>query len=234
MAIHELRHVDAHHGLFGVEHELGQGLAKLGLADAGRAEKHERAVGTIRIGQSRARAANRIRHRFHRLFLAHDALAQHFFHAQQLLALAFEHARYRDPGPLRYDLGDFDLGHRVAQQLVGLLFGLERLGKPLLEIGNASVLQFGHAREILRAPRRVEIRAGPLQLLLDMRRALHRGLLRLPDLLEIRVLLFQPLECFFQRAQTLARCLIGFLLERLALDLELDDAPVELVERFGL
>jgi hypothetical protein len=36
--LHELGHVDADHGLLGVEHELGQGLAQLGLADAGLAQ----------------------------------------------------------------------------------------------------------------------------------------------------------------------------------------------------
>ena len=100
--------------------------------------------------------------------------------------------------------------------------------------GNAAVLQFGHARQILRAARRVEVLARPLQFLLDVRGALHRGLLRLPHFLEIRVFLLQRLQGVFQRAQALARRLIGFLLERLALDLQLNDAPIELVERLGL
>ena len=75
---------------------------------------------------------------------------------------------------------------------------------------------------------------APLQLFFDVGGALHRGLLGLPHFLEIRVFLFQRLQRLFEGAQPLARCLIGLLLERLALDLELDDAPVELVERFGL
>ena len=52
--LHELGHVDAHHRLFGVEQELGQRLAELGLADAGRAEEQERTIGPARIGETGA------------------------------------------------------------------------------------------------------------------------------------------------------------------------------------
>ena len=38
---HELAHVDAHHRIAGVEQEVGQRLAQLGLAHAGRAEEQE-------------------------------------------------------------------------------------------------------------------------------------------------------------------------------------------------
>ena len=61
--LHELGHVDADHGLFGVEQELRQRLAQLGLADAGGPEEQERAVRPARIGEARARAADRIRRR---------------------------------------------------------------------------------------------------------------------------------------------------------------------------
>ena len=59
--LHELGHVDAHHRLFGVEQELGERLAQLGLADAGGTQEQERAVRPVRIGQPGARAADRIR-----------------------------------------------------------------------------------------------------------------------------------------------------------------------------
>ena len=67
-----------------------------------------------------------------------------------------------------------------------------------------------------------------------MRRALHGRLLGLPDFLEIRVLLFQTLERVFQGAQALAGRFVGLFLQRFALDLELNDAPLELVQRLGL
>src|ERR1700686_2731660 len=92
MLLHELRHVDAPQRLLGVEHELRQSLAQLGFPDARGTQEHEGAAGPVRIGQPRARTANGIRHRFDRLRLTDDALAQHFFHAQQLVALAFKHA----------------------------------------------------------------------------------------------------------------------------------------------
>ncbi len=117
---------------------------------------------------------------------------------------------------------------------MGFLFNFQRLGQSLLERRNAAVLQFRHARQILRAARRIQVLARALQLLLDVRGALDRGLLRLPHLLEIRVFLFQRLQRVFQGAQALARRLVGFLLERLALDLQLNDAPVQFVERLGL
>ena len=48
------RHVDADHGLFVVEEELGQGAGQFGFADAGRAQKDERADGPLRILQAGA------------------------------------------------------------------------------------------------------------------------------------------------------------------------------------
>ena len=51
--LHELGHIDAYHGLFGVEQELGQRLAQLGFTHAGRPKKQERTIGLIGVGQSR-------------------------------------------------------------------------------------------------------------------------------------------------------------------------------------
>ena len=39
--LHELGHVDAHHGILAVEEKIRQGLAQLGLADTGGPEKQE-------------------------------------------------------------------------------------------------------------------------------------------------------------------------------------------------
>ena len=89
-----------------VEQEAGQRLGQLGLADAGRAEEHERADRPVRILQPGARAAHRLRDGLHRLALADDALAELVFHAQQLVALAFQHLVDRNAGPARDDLGD--------------------------------------------------------------------------------------------------------------------------------
>ena len=61
MLLHEFRHVDAHHGVLVVEQKLGERLAQLGLADAGRAQEQERADRTIGILQARPRAPYRAR-----------------------------------------------------------------------------------------------------------------------------------------------------------------------------
>ena len=90
--LHELGHVDAHHGLFGIEEEFGQGLAQFGLADAGGAEEEEGADGPHGIGQAGAGAADGVADRGHRLTLAHHPLAQLLLHAQELVTLALQHA----------------------------------------------------------------------------------------------------------------------------------------------
>src|ERR1700733_12011602 len=78
--LHELRHVDAHHRILGVEEELGERLAKLRLADARGTEKQERAVRPARVAESGARAANGIRDDAHRLLLADDPPSEGLLH----------------------------------------------------------------------------------------------------------------------------------------------------------
>ena len=51
------------HGLLVVKQELGERLAQLGLADAGRAQEQERADRPVRVLQAGARAAHRVRDR---------------------------------------------------------------------------------------------------------------------------------------------------------------------------
>ena len=66
-----------------------------------------------------------------------------------------------------------------------------------------------------------------------MRCALHRCFFRLPDFLEIGELLLKLAQLLVEIVQPLARCLVGFFLERFTLDLELNNSPLELVQRFG-
>ena len=56
--LHVLAHVEPHHGLLVVEEELGQRPRQLGLADAGRAEEHERADRPLRVLEPGAGAAD--------------------------------------------------------------------------------------------------------------------------------------------------------------------------------
>ena len=73
--LHELAHVDAHPRVGRVEQELGQRLAQLGLADAGRAQEQERADRAVRVRQAGARTPHRIGDHADRLLLADHALA---------------------------------------------------------------------------------------------------------------------------------------------------------------
>ena len=94
-----LAHVEPHHRVLVVEHELGERAGELGLADARRAEEDERADRPVRVLQPGARAAQRVRDRRHGLVLADDAPVQPLLHVDQLLGLALEQAVDRDARP---------------------------------------------------------------------------------------------------------------------------------------
>ena len=88
-----------------------------------------------------------------------------------------------------------------------------------------------------RSPRRcacLEVEARLVELLLELGGGAELLLLRLPARGERGRLLLEVGELLLQPLQPVLRRLVGLLLQRLALDLELDDAPVELVERLGL
>ena len=118
---HVFGHVDAHHGLFAVEHEFAQGLGQLGLAHAGRPEKNERAQGAVRVLQPGPGAAQDARDRFHGLVLADDPLLQYLLHVQQLLFFPAQQLADRDAGPLGDHFGDVLLGDLLGQDLLFLL-----------------------------------------------------------------------------------------------------------------
>ena len=103
-----------------------------------------------------------------------------------------------------------------------------------LELGELAVLQLGDLVEVALSLQLLDLEAGAVDLLEHLRRALRRGLLRLPDLLHVGDLALDALDLFLdQLAPALAR-LVLFLDDGGALDLQLDQAPVELVERLGL
>ena len=136
------------------------------LPTPGRAEEQEAADRAVRVGEARARAAQRVGDRLDRLVLADDALVQALLHVDQLLDLALHQARDRDAGPLGDDLGDVLLGdllgqHRAAarecsSREAGLLLGERRL-----ELGDLAVLELGGALEVGVALGALELAAGP-------------------------------------------------------------------------
>ena len=72
--LHVLGHVDTDHVGLVVEHELGQGLRQLRLANARRAQEYEAADGPPRVAQSGAGTADGLGYCHHRLFLADQPL----------------------------------------------------------------------------------------------------------------------------------------------------------------
>ena len=81
-------------------------------------------IGRLRVLQAAAAAADGIRHGVDRFVLADDPLMQPLFQHEQLGLLGFEHAADGNAGPGADDLGDFVLGHFLAQQPpLGCLLG---------------------------------------------------------------------------------------------------------------
>jgi hypothetical protein len=232
--LHELGHVDAHHRGVVVEEERGERLGELGLADAGRAEEHERADRPVRVLEPGAGAAHGSRDGAHRLGLADDPLAELVLHAEQLVALALEHLVDRDAGPARHDLGDVVRGHGLLDHVAGLAALLLGLLQLLLERRDRAVGELAGAGEVARPLRLVEVAPRLVELLLDLGRGDELLLLRHPAVGEDTALLLEVGELLVEPAEPVLRRRVALLLERLALDLELDDAAVDLVERLGL
>ena len=135
-----------------VEHELGERLRELGLADARRAEEDERADRPVRVLQTRARAPERVGDGLDRRVLADDALVQPLLHVDELLDLALEQPVGRDPGPLRDDGGDVVLVDLLLHHRRSL--GLRALGQLALELGQEPVADLRDPREVAARARR--------------------------------------------------------------------------------
>ena len=162
-----------------VEQVFGQRLGQLGLADAGRAQEHERADRPVRILQAGARAAHRGRHRLDRLRLADDALAELLLHAQQLFLLAFEHPVDRHAGPARDHLRHVVGGHRLLDHGALALRRLDAL-ELLLELRDAAIGELARALIFALALRVGEFDAQVIELGLELLRVRKLVLLRLP------------------------------------------------------
>ena len=90
MLLAVLAHVDADHGSVVIEEKTGERLGELGLTDAGRSEKKERASRTVRISDPGTRSAHRVADCAYGCLLPDHPTAEVVLHAQQLGALAFE------------------------------------------------------------------------------------------------------------------------------------------------
>ena len=229
---HVLRHVDADHRRLVVEEERGQRLDQLGLAHTCGAEEEERAGRAVRVLQAGAGAAHGVADSDHRLLLSHHALTQRALHVEQLLALALQHLVHRDAGPARDHARDVGRLHRLVEEPL-VVRAIKRTELPL-QVRNNPVGKFACPREIAIPLRDLERAPGAIELLLDPLPARETLLLGEPDRGLVGRALFQCRELLAERLEPVARALVRLLLERLPLDLELDDAPVELVQLLGL
>ena len=133
VALHELRHVEAHHRLVGAEHELRERLHQFRLADAGGAEEEEAADGALGVLEAGAGAADRLGDGDDGLLLADDAAVDVLLHVQETLDLLDGHVRHGDARPHADDFGDLFLGDRRLLVAGGL--GATRLCNCWLAVG---------------------------------------------------------------------------------------------------
>ncbi len=118
VAFHELGHVELDQGVLAAEHELGQGLGQLGLADAGRAEEDEGTDRAARVLQAGARPPDGLGDGLDGLVLADDGLLELLFHFEQALGFLLGDLHDRHAGPHGDHLGDVVGGdHRAVGAL---------------------------------------------------------------------------------------------------------------------
>ena len=233
MAFLILAHVDTGHHRVVVEQVLGQRLGELGLADARRAEEDERSDRTARVLKSGPRAAHGVRYGLDRLILTDDTVVQFALHLEQLLALALQHPADRYARPAGHDLGDvfgvdLFLDHRAG---LGVLryFGLQA-GDFVLGFAHLAVADFGHASVIAVALGLGRLHFQVVERLLVLLYLLEHVAFALPFGPKRRPLGIQLVDL---ARQLLDPALILLAADRLALDLELPDLAVQLVDLLG-
>src|SRR5208283_2968314 len=121
MALLVFAHVDPDEVLLGIEQSFRKGFCKLCFADAGRTKKDKRTNWPPRVLYSGTSAYDRIGHQFDRFILTDNAPVQYLIEPEQFFPFSFNEPGYRDPGPFRYDIGDFLFGDHLAQQFEALL-----------------------------------------------------------------------------------------------------------------
>ena len=167
------------------------------------------------------------------LVLADHAAVQLLLEVQELLHLAFHQAADGNAGPARHDVADVFLVDLFLHQARAARLGLQLRfcgGELLLELDQLAVLQLGGAVEIVLALRLLDLQLRRLDLLTQRAQRADRFLLALPACAQGVGLLFELRQLLLELLQPFARRGVGFLLERLALDLQLHDSARHLVE----
>ncbi|MNS52490.1 hypothetical protein D3C72_852070 [compost metagenome] len=233
--LHIFRHVETNHRGFVVEQEAGQGLGQLGLADTRRSEEDERTDRPVGILQAGARTAHRFRHRLNGLALPDNGLGKLVFHAQQLVALAFQHLVDRNARPAGNDMGDVIgrdnfLNHRTDTAAVA---GFRR-SQFLFEAGNDAIGQLASALELAVALGNRQFVAGFVQPLLQVCGVAELLLFRLPAGRQRICLFFRIGQLVLELLEAVGGGLVRLLLQGFAFDLQLNDAAVQFVQFFRL
>ena len=217
-----------------VEQERGERLGELGLADAGRAQEDERADRPVGVLQAGARAANGRGDGLDRLALTDHALGQRLLHAQQLVALALEHAVDRECRSSARRSGDvigrdglLDHG-RPCRRWPSIALQL------LLQLRDHAVGQLAGAREIAAALRLRQLGAALVELHLELLGVAELALLGLPAPGQRLALLLELGDRLVEPRQPVLGGRIALLLQRLALDLHLHEVAIDGVELLGL
>ncbi len=153
MGLGVLREIEARHRVGRVEERLGDGLGRLGLAHAGRAEEQERSDGAA-TAQAGGVAAEHARDPLHRRRVADDAIGEQRLEAEHAIAIGLEQALDRQIG----ELGD-DVGHLRRADLRGR-GGLARAARELAAGARAGEIEDGDGLVRQRAPRQVAHRPG--------------------------------------------------------------------------
>ena len=196
---HVFRHIDAYQCVFVVKQKLCEGAGQFSLADAGGAEENEAADGPLGIAETGAGAADGVGHALQGRVLADHAIAQAFFHLDQLLDLAFEHPGDGDAGPLGDDAGDVFFVHFFFEHAgLALAVGLGgELVQFVLGLAEQAVADFGHTLQVASAFFGLLFDFELLDLFFERTRAGDQVFLFFPVGLERVGFLADPGEFFF-------------------------------------
>ena len=129
MLLHILGHVESEQGLLAAEQGGGQGLAQLGLANAGGAQEEEAPRGPLRVLEAHPAPPDGPGHRLHRLLLTHHPPVEGVLQVEQPLALRLGEGGDGHPRPAGHH-GGHVLGGDRPGVLAGAPGGLLPLQLP--------------------------------------------------------------------------------------------------------
>ena len=243
--LHELAHVEADQVVLAVEQERGKRLAQLGLAHARRAEEQEGAGRPVRIGQARARAPDGVGDRERsprpgrpRARAASRSICSSLSRSPCIsldtgmpVARATTSAISSAPTIVRSSCG-------LLGALLACLAGLRFL-ELLLELGQLAVLQLGDLVVValaLPAPRSAKRVLSMSSSSTDCAEPCAAAFSAFQISSRSAILALRAGRSLPRSARRSAsdRGLVLLLEHGLALDLQLDQPPVELVDRLGL